>query len=126
MATVLAGKERPEATALLEDCVPSSYLPYCRPHLDLCLRFGAEVEVPRGVVLLTGIGRDHDYGLSFAEPENWCGAWLAALPPVVVSRTIGHPTERMKILPPQPIDCQDSSPSRADKSVKSSSSRSSP
>ena len=50
VAAVPAGEERPEALALLEGCLPSFYPPYFRPQLDLCLRVGTKVEVPRRVM----------------------------------------------------------------------------
>lgn len=81
VAAVLAGEARPEVIALLESSLPSPYPPYLPSHLDLCLRVGTKVEVPRRVLLLAGIGRDHNDGLPFREPEDRSGSGLAALSP---------------------------------------------
>jgi len=106
VAAVPAGEERPEALALLESRLPSPYTPDFRSQLDLCQRVRSKVEVPRGVVLLTGIGRDHNDGLSFLEPEDRSGPELATLPPScgeedhrASERAAENPSAR------QPIDC---------------------
>ena len=65
IATVLAGEERPQALALLGSRLPCLYQPYFRPQLDLCLRVSTKIEIPRGVVLLPGIGRNHNNGFAF-------------------------------------------------------------
>jgi hypothetical protein len=106
IAAVLTGEKRPQALALLRGRLPCPYLPYFPSQLDLCLRVGTKVEIPRGVVLLPSIGRNHNNGFSFSEPEDRSGSALAALPPSCSEendwashRAAENPSAR------QPIDC---------------------
>ncbi len=106
IAAVLTSEERPKALAFLGGRLSCPHPPYFRPYLDLCLRVGTKVEIPRGVVLLPGIGRNHNNGFSFSEPEDRSGSALAALPPSCSEendwashRAAENPSPR------QPIDC---------------------
>ncbi len=106
VASVAGNNARPEALALLRGRLPCPYLPYFPSQLDFCLRVGTKVEIPRGVVLLPSIGRNHNNGFSFSEPEDRSGSGLAALPPSCGEeddRASHHAAENPSAR--QPIDC---------------------
>src|ERR1700741_1168747 len=106
IATVLAGRGRQQALALLRGRLPCPYLPYFPSQLDFCLRVGTKVEVPRGVVLLPSIGRNHNNGFSFSESEDRSGSALAALPPGCSEETDWKSNRAAENPSPrQPIDC---------------------
>jgi hypothetical protein len=106
VTSVVGNNAWPEALALFDSRLPSLHLPYLRSNLDLCLRIGAKVEIPRGVVLFTSIGRDHNDGLTFLEPQKRSGPRLATLPPTCGEedhRASHHAAENPSAR--QPVDC---------------------